>query len=66
MCKLCKFIRMLVMATVKKGLSLNVQIKEQQVLIAKQREKVASEQDALAEHRNQLTALVAQKQKGKK
>jgi outer membrane protein TolC len=54
------------MAAIKKGLSLNVQIKEQQVLIAKQREKVTQEQDALIEHRNQLTALVAQKQKGKR
>ncbi|MDP3333234.1 MAG: hypothetical protein Q8S55_14850 [Methylococcaceae bacterium] len=54
------------MAVIKKGLSLNVQIKEQQVLIAKQREKVAAEQDALVEHRNQLASLQSQKNKGRK
>lgn len=66
MCVFCKLIRWFIMAVIKKGLSLNVQIKEQQVLIAKQREKVAAEQDALVEHRNQLASLQSQKNKGRK
>lgn len=54
------------MAVAKKGLSLNVQIKKQQVAIAEKKDLVELHKDELMEARNQLTALVAQKQKGKR
>lgn len=66
-CNFCRLVRGVVMAVAKKaGLSLNVQIKEVQVEIAKHKDKLLEHNNTMLDLRNKLVTLQAQKSRGKK